>query len=99
MNNNPEQPQTNNNQVLPQTIVIQNDASNAIGIASFIFGLLSIFVLSIIFVPIAVITGIIAVMKKQLVWGILGLICALIGALTSPIILGLLGIATIGSQM
>lgn len=76
------------------TVVVQNNVSNALGIASFIFGLLSIFFLAPIFVPIALILGIIAIIKKQLVWGIVGIICAVIGALTSPILLGMLGITS-----
>jgi len=79
------------------TVIVQNNTSNALGIASFIFGLISIFILSPIFVPLAVILGIIAVIKKQLVWGILGLVCAVIGFMTSPILLGLLGLASLGS--
>ena len=78
------------------TVIVQNNSSNALGIASFIFGLISIFVLSPIFVPLAVILGIIAVIKKQFVWGVLGLVCAVIGFMTSPILLGL-GLAAIGA--
>lgn len=58
------------------TVIVKHDASNALGIASFIFGLISIFFLSPLFVAIALILGIIAVIKKQLVWGVLGPICA-----------------------
>ncbi|MGH8489117.1 MAG: FHA domain-containing protein, partial [Gammaproteobacteria bacterium] len=81
------------------TIILKHDATNALGIASFIFGLISIFVLAPIFVPMALIFGIIAVVKKQLAWGISGLICALIGFITSPILLGFFGLATLGSLM
>jgi accessory gene regulator protein AgrB len=80
-----------------QPIIIQNAPNNSLGIASFIFGLISIFILSPIFVPLAVIVGTIAVIKKQYSWGILGLVCAVIGFLTSPILLGLLGLFTFGS--
>lgn len=82
-----------------QTIIVRNETANAIGIASFILGLISIFFLSPIFVPIAIILGIIAVIKKQLLWGILGLVCALLGFITSPILLGIFGLASIGAQM
>jgi len=80
-----------------QTIIIRNETANAIGIAAFILGLLSIFIFSPIFVPIASILGVIAVVKKQLLWGILGLVCAIIGFVTSPILMGLTGIISIGS--
>ncbi|MGH9957268.1 MAG: hypothetical protein ACREBC_09080 [Pyrinomonadaceae bacterium] len=77
------------------TIILKHDATNALGIASFIFGLISIFPLGLapIFVPLALIFGTTAVVKKQLAWGISGLICALIGFITSPILLGFFGLA------
>lgn len=83
----------------PRTVIIQNNTnSNAIGIASFVFGVISIFMLSIIFVPLAVILGIVAIIKKQLLWGGLGLVCATIGFITSPILLGLLGLASVAAN-
>lgn len=69
--------------------------NNAIGIASFIFGTISIIVMAPIFVPLAVIFGIIAIFKKQTTWGVLGLICAFLGFATSPILLGLLALTSI----
>lgn len=81
-----------------QQIIIKNDTSNAAGIASFIFGLISIFFLAPLFVPLAVILGVIAIINKQLVWGILGLLCALFGFLTSPILLGIVGVASIAAN-
>lgn len=77
------------------TVIVRNDTSNAIGIASFVLGLVSIFFLSFILSPIAIILGIIAIIKKQLAWGIVGLICAMIGVLTSPILLGMLGLTSL----
>lgn len=84
-----------NTQQHTTTIIIKNDTSNGVGIASFIFGIISIFFVSPVFVPLVVLLGIIAVIKKQLVWGVLGLLCAFIGFLTSPILLGLFGSASI----
>lgn len=79
------------------TIIINQPAGNALGIASFIFGLLSIFFLAPLFTPLGLLLGVIAVIKKQLVWGILGLICALIGFMTSPILLGIFGLASVAA--
>lgn len=81
------------------TVILQNNTSNALGIAAFIFGLISIFVLSPIFVPLSVILGTIAVIKKQLAWGVAGLVCAAIGFMTSPILLGLFGLASLGATL
>ncbi len=75
-----------------KTIIIQNVTSGgSIGIACLIFGVISIFFMSPIFVPLALITGIIAVFKRQYVWAVIGLICAIVGFLTSPILMGALG--------
>jgi len=81
------------------TIIVRHDTSNADGIASFIFGLISIFIFAPLFVPLAVILGIIAIINRTLVWGTLGLICAAIGFLTSPVLLGLFAITTIASAV
>lgn len=77
------------------TIIIRNETSNGIGIAAFVFGVISIFFMSPVFVPLAVLLGIIAVIKKQLIWGVLGLLCASIGFITSPILLGIFGLVSI----
>jgi hypothetical protein len=80
-----------------KTFIIKNDTSNAFGIASFIFGLISIFVLAPLFVPLSILFGVLAVLRKQLAWGVIGLICAFIGFLTSPILLGIVGVASVAS--
>lgn len=78
-------------------IVVQNNMSNTLGIASFIFGLISIFFLAPVFVPLALLFGIIAIIKKQLAWGIIGIICSIIGFVTSPILLGIFGLVSLGT--
>jgi len=66
------------------------------GLASFILGIISIFYMAPVFVPLAIITGIVALFKRQFLWGVLGLICAFIGFMTSPILLAALGLAALG---
>lgn len=73
------------------TVIIQNAAGSGLGIASFVLGLISIFFLSIVFAPLALLLGTIALFKKQFVWGGIGIVCAFIGLITSPIFLGILG--------
>lgn len=63
------------------------------GIASFILGLLSIFVMAPLFVPLAIIFGIFG-LKDSTGLSIAGIICAFIGFFTSPVLLGLVGLAT-----
>lgn len=65
------------------------------GLVSFLLGLVSIFYMSPVFVPLAVMVGIIALFKKQFMWGLLGLFCAFIGFVTSPILLATLGLTAV----
>ena len=62
------------------------------GIASFVLGVLSIFFMAPLFVPLAIIFGIFG-LKDNMGLSIAGMICALIGFFTSPILLGLVGLA------
>jgi hypothetical protein len=48
-----------------------------------------------VFVPLAIITGIVTLFKKQFLWGMLGLLCAFIGFIASPILLAALGLTAI----
>ena len=58
------------------------------GIVGFVFGLISIFALSVLLVPIAIIFAIISFNKEEEhIWAIIALICAGIGLLTSPTLL------------
>lgn len=78
----------------PQHIVVEHKtSSSAVGICALVFGVISIFFLTVLFAPLALIMAIIAFVKKQIGWAIGAVICAIIGMLTSPIFLGLLGIA------
>ncbi len=76
-----------------KTIVVVNNTSNSLGIASTVFGFISIFIFSPIFVPLALLLGIIAIIKKQILWGVIGIVFAIIGFVTSPILMSMLGLA------
>ncbi len=84
------------NQNQEKIIVIQNK-SNALGIASLIFGFISIFIFSIIFVPLALILGILGIIKKQIILSALGIVFALIGFATSPMLLSIFGLVTVAA--
>nr|VFK12801.1 MAG: hypothetical protein BECKLPF1236B_GA0070989_104018 [Candidatus Kentron sp. LPFa] len=90
---------TNTAQQTSSTVIIVDKRGNAAGIASFIFGLLSIFFLAPLFVPLALLLGVIGVIKKQLIWSVLGIVCGIIGFVTSPILLGLFGLAAISANL
>jgi hypothetical protein len=77
---------------------MNNKPSKPEGLTSFILGIISIFYMSPIFVPLAILTGIVALFKRQFLWGILGLICAFIGFITSPILLAALGLTALALQ-
>ena len=82
---------TQNNQV---------SKGNSFGIVSFVFGVIGIFILSIILCPLSIILGIVGVIKKQYVWSGIGIVCAIIGLLTSPIFFAIIGVssATVGAR-
>jgi len=80
-----------------ETVVIVQNKSNALGIVSLIFGLLSIFILSIVFVPLALLFGTLGIIKQQYIWSIVGIIFAIIGFFTSPMLLGMLGLAGVAA--
>jgi len=81
-----------------ETVVVIQNQSNALGIASFIFGLISIFILSPLFVPLALLFGVLGIIKKQIVWSIVGIIFALVGFATSPMLLGMFGLVSMGAM-
>ncbi len=72
---------------------------NDMGIASVIFGVVSLFFLAPLFVPLALLCGILAIVKKQRLWGVGGIICAIIGFVSSPILFGMLWLAITGATM
>jgi len=79
-----------------QTIVIHDKrVGSGAGIGSIIFGILGIFFLGIVFVPLSLIFGIVAVAKKQYALGIIGLICCAIAAITSPTLWAIFGISAL----
>ena len=81
-----------------EKVIIIEKQSDALGIASVIFGLVSIFVFSVIFVPLALLFGILGLLKKQYVWSSVGIIFALIGFATSPMLLAMVGAANMGAK-
>ena len=66
-----------------------------VGILAVIFGVMSIFTWSILFVPLALVLGIIALFIGQIGWGIGAIILSVIGVLTSPMIIMMLGMGAL----
>ncbi len=80
-------------------IIQDGGQDNNMGIASVIFGVVSLFFLAPLFVPLALLCGILAIVKKQRVWGVSGIICAIIGFVSSPILFGALLLAITGADI
>jgi multidrug efflux pump subunit AcrB len=77
---------------------MERNANKTEGLVSFILGIISIFYMSPVFVPLAILLGIVALFKKQFVWGVLGILCAIVGLITSPILLTALGLTVIALE-
>lgn len=80
------------------TIVVKDRrAGSGAGIAAIVFGILGIFFIGILFVPLSLIFSIIALFKRQIGLGILGLICCIVAALSSPSLWAIFGLAALWS--
>jgi hypothetical protein len=76
-----------------------NQQDNDIGLASCIFGITSLFILAHLFVPLALLFGVIAIVKKQIILGFTGVVCGIIGFVTSPILFSMVWLAITGSNI
>ncbi len=56
------------------------------------FGLLGVFTIGVVFVPIGLVCSLIALFSGQATWGFVGLMLAVMGLLTSPHLLLLIGL-------
>ncbi|MBY0463236.1 MAG: hypothetical protein K2Q34_08660 [Alphaproteobacteria bacterium] len=75
-------------------VVILKENSKIFSILSIVFGLLSIFVLSILFVPLGVFFSFLGFLKKNptnITLSVLGFVFSVIGLLTSPMLMSLIG--------
>ncbi len=62
-------------------------------------GLLGIFSIGYVFVPLAFIASLVALFSGQIIWGVFGLLLSFAGLLTSPFLLAFLGLAWLASVM
>ena len=72
-----------------QTVIIVNPQSSSstslrTGEFGILFGILGMFVLAIIFVPLGIIFGITAMKRQQVMFGLIGVVLSLIAVLISP---------------
>ena len=79
-------------------IIYQKDPSKILGIFAVLFGFLSIFMFSVLFVPLSVLFSVLAFLKKDIsnkILGGIGFILSFIGIMTSPLLLSLIGFTLI----
>ncbi len=71
--------------------------SSVVGWIAVICGILGLFTLSIVFVPLGLLFSFIAIFSGQILWGLFGIVLALLGFLTSPTLLGIVGLAALAA--
>lgn len=80
-------------------VVFIKEQSKVFGILGLVFGLLSIFLLAVLFVPLGLIFCLFGLLKRDsanIALSVLGLLLCLIGFLTSPFLMSLIGFGLMG---
>lgn len=77
----------------------QDDSLPLLGMFAVGFGLLGIFSIGPVFVPLALIFGLIAIFAGQILWGLTALVLALAGFVTSPTLLLFLGAGALAAWL
>ena len=67
------------------------------GIFAVVFGVISIFAWSIIFVPLALVLGVICLLRGYIFWGLGAIALAILGFLTSPMLLVMVGLGALAA--
>ena len=78
-----------------QIVVVEKRIGSTAGILSVIFGLLGIYTLGFLFVPLAFIAALVALFKGQIVLGLLGMLLTIVAALTSPSLWAVFGLSAL----
>lgn len=87
--------------VIHQTVIVKGSKGPGVtGIISIILGLISIFIFTVFFAPLAIITGIIGIFRSGMnrIISIVGIVFAFIGIITSPTIMFMLGMGAVLSS-
>lgn len=75
------------------------DKAPVLGWFAVAFGVLGVFTWSVIFVPLALICGVVALFVGQVFWGVSAIVLAMIAIATSPILLMTLGLGAMAAFM
>lgn len=76
-------------------VVFIKTKSKTFGILGLVFGLISVFILSVLFVPLSIVFSVLGLLKRDptnIILGASGLVLSLIGLMTSPMLMGLVGL-------
>lgn len=76
-----------------------DDSLPLLGMFAVGFGLLGIFTIGPVFVPLALVFGLIAIFTGQILWGLTALVLALAGFVTSPTLLLFLGAGALAAWL
>ncbi|HEY9080627.1 hypothetical protein [Magnetovibrio sp.] len=76
-----------------------SDGLPLLGLFAVGFGLLSIFTIGPVFVPLALIFGLVAIFAGQILLGLTAVVLSLIGVLTSPTLMVVLGIGAFAAWL
>jgi len=77
----------------------QADGLPLLGLFAVGFGLLGIFTIGPVFVPLALIFGLAAIFAGQILWGLTAVVLAVAGVLTSPTLMVVLGIGAFAAWL
>ncbi len=87
--------ETQSNQFQQTRVMIIKENSKTFSILGLVFGLLSVFIMTILFVPLSILFSAMGLLKRDtinLILGASGLVLSLIGLMTSPILMALIGL-------
>jgi len=76
-----------------------NDGLPLLGLFAIGFGLLSIFTIAPVFVPLALIFGLVAIFMGQIALGLTALVLSLVGVMTSPTLMLILGVGAFAAWL
>lgn len=77
----------------------QKDSLPLLGLFAVGFGLLGIFTFAPVFVPLALIFGLIAIFAGQILWGLTSIILAIAGVLSSPTLMLIFGVGAFAAWL
>ena len=76
-------------------VIVNQGGAAAAGICALVFGIIGIFFLAVVFVPLSLICAIIAIIKKQYILGVCSIVVDIIAFMLSPTLLAIFGLMSL----